>query len=378
MALRRQALADDRFGSPSGPSAIELLTRRRPVAPDASFVPLPEPAGEPPYRLELEDVVGAERAGAILADGQLRFHALGDSGGDVDPRPQRAVAEALVGGLAGPDAASFLYHLGDVVYPRGEEAGYRAQFWGPYAGYHAPIFGVPGNHDADRKPTPLNSTLDPWVAIFCSESPPLHDATVDPLRPPSRQPNVHWTLVHPWLRIIGLYANVPEGGQLADDQLAWLTQELRASPADTITILTMHQPVYSADVTHGSNLALVETLDECVREAGRRPDAVLTGHAHCYQRFTRRVDGREIPHVVAGAGGYHELHPLGHGIGALPMSFVGLPDLDDVTLDAYEDRRHGFLTVTVRPGEAEFAYDTVGGGIVERGDAFRVRAPVSR
>jgi acid phosphatase type 7 len=378
MALRRQALADDRFGSPSGPSAIELLTRRRPVVPDASFVPLPEPAGEAPYRLALEDVVGPERADAILAGGQLRFHALGDSGGDVDPRPQRAVAEALVRDLDGPPAASFMYHLGDVVYPRGEETGYRAQFWGPYADYHAPIFGVPGNHDADRKPTPLSSTLEPWVSIFCSESLPLHDAAADPARPPSRQPNVHWTLVHPWLRIIGVYANVPEGGRLADDQLAWLIGELRASPADTITVLAMHQPVYSADVTHGSNLDLVATLDDCVREAGRRPDAVLTGHAHCYQRFTRRVDGREVPHVVAGAGGYHELHPLGHGIGALPMSFDGLPDLDDVTLDAYEDRRHGFLTVTVRPGEAEFAYDTVGGGTVERGDAFRVRAPASR
>jgi hypothetical protein len=353
---------------------VELLSRRRPVAPSDAFVPLPDPVGESPYRLELDDVIGPERATAILARGQLVFHALGDSGGDIDPVPQRGVAGTLARALDGPSPPSFMYHLGDLVYPHGEEAGYRTQFWGPYGEYHAPIFGVPGNHDADRKPTPLRSTLEPWVATFCSASPPLHDASVAPSRPPSRQPNVHWTLTHPWLRIVGLYTNVPEGGQLADEQLAWLADELRASPPDTITILAMHQPVYSADVTHGSNLALGETLDACFGDAGRRPEAILSGHAHCYQRFTRRVDGREIPHVVAGAGGYHELHPLGRGVTALPMSFDGVAALRGVTLDSYEDRRHGFLTVTVRPGEAEFAYDAVAAGLVERHDAFRVRA----
>ena len=105
---------------------------------------------------------------------------------------------------------------------------------------------------------------------------------------------------------------------------------------------------------------------------------MLTGHAHCYQRFTRRVDGREVPHVVAGAGGYHELHPLGHGIGPLPMSLDQLAGLEGVTLDAYEDRRHGFLTVTVRPGQAEFVYAAVAGGTVERRDVFAVRAPAGR
>ena len=184
----------------------------------------------------------------------LTFHALGDTGGDVDPCPQRGVAGALASALDGPVPASFMYHLGDLVYPHGEQDGYRTQFWGAYADYRAPIFAVPGNHDADRKLAPGRSTLDPWVSTFCGSSPPLHDASVSPARPPSRQPNVHWTLVHPWLRIIGLYTNVPEGGQLADDQLGWLVGELRASPADTVTILAMHQPVYSADVTHGSNL----------------------------------------------------------------------------------------------------------------------------
>jgi acid phosphatase type 7 len=378
MALPAHLLADDRSGAPGGPDALELLTRRRPVVPDRSFVPLPDPVGELPYRLELEQVLGPDRADAITRDGQLRFHALGDSGGDVDPLPQRRVAGAITRQLDGPQPARFLYHLGDLVYPHGEQDGYRTQFWEPYADYRAPIFAVPGNHDADRKRVPGRTTLDPFVAAFLADSAPLHDVAIALPRPPSHEPNVYWTLVHPWLRIIGLYTNVPEGGQLGGDQLAWLVGELRAAPADTITILAMHQPIYSADVTHGSNLTLVDVLDRCFRQAGRRPDAVLSGHAHCYQRFSRCIDGRVIPHVVAGAGGYHELHPLGRGIGALPMSLHGVDGLGDVTLEDYEDRAHGFLTVTVAPGTAEFVYHAVTPGAVYARDAFTIHAPASR
>jgi acid phosphatase type 7 len=378
MTVARHLLRDDRSGATGGPDALELLTRRRPVVPDGLFVPLPEPVGEPPYRLELNQVIGPDRADAIAKDGQLRFHALGDSGGDVDPLPQRRVAGALTRQLYGPQPARFLYHLGDLVYPHGEQDGYRSQFWVPYADYRAPIFAVPGNHDADRKAVAGRSTLDPFVATFCSDVPALHDAAVAPSRPPSRQPNVYWTLVHPWLRIIGLYTNVPEGGRLSVDQLAWLVGELRAAPADAVTILAMHQPIYSADVTHGSNLTLVDVLDGCFREAGRRPEAVLSGHAHCYQRFSRRVDGHAVPHVVAGAGGYHELHPLGQGIGSLPMPLHGVDGLEDVTLEDYEARAHGFLTVTVAPGAAEFVYHAVTRETVYARDAFTIRAPASR
>lgn len=375
MAFERGLSADDRSGSRDLPEAVELVARRRSPAPDRSFVPLPEPVGARPFRLTLEDVVGSGPIAEIERAGSLRFHALGDSGGDIDPLPQRRVVAALVSQLDDPEPARFLYHLGDVVYPHGEESGYRSQFHLPYASYRAPILGVPGNHDADRKAIPGVTTLDPWLARFCSRLAPLHDAAAAPPRPLSRQPNVYWTLVCPWLRIIGLYTNVPEGGQIAEDQLDWLVGELRASPPDTITILAMHQPVYSADITHGSNLALVELLDRCVARAGRRPDLVISGHAHSYQRYMRRVDGRAIPHLVAGAGGYHELHPLGRGIERLPMRFDAVAGLEDVTLDAYEDRAHGFLSASVSPGVAQLRYHAVSSTDVVVRDAFAVHAP---
>src|SRR6185503_12644521 len=125
-------------GPQPGPSAAELASRRLPVSPGAGFAPVPTAAGQPPYRLELEAVIGAERSAAIARAGALRFHCVGDTGGEGDPAPQQRVAAAMIAELHEPIPASLLYHLGDVVYPHGERAHYGAQFHAPYAGYGAP------------------------------------------------------------------------------------------------------------------------------------------------------------------------------------------------------------------------------------------------
>jgi acid phosphatase type 7 len=348
-------------------TALTQVTQRRPVAPDESFVALPPPSGRAPYRRRLADVIGHAQARAITESGVLRFHAVGDTGGHLDPRPQRRVAAAMVSELAGDTPARFFYHLGDVVYPHGEESNYSPQFFSAYADYTGPIFAVPGNHDAEAPSVSLGG----FVKTFCSDMPPLHDAGAPVPRPSPRQPHVYWTLVHDWLRIIGLYSNVPEGGQFADEQLRWLTQELRSSPAEATVLLAMHQPVYAADVTHGSNLTLADSLDDCFAEAGRVPDAVFTGHAHNYQRFARRLGDRAIPYIVAGAGGYHERHAIGAGLPALPASF---PGLDDVTLQAYEDQAHGFMTVTSRRGGADVVYTAVTRDKAAAVDCFAIGA----
>jgi hypothetical protein len=348
-------------------TALSQVTQRRSIVPDESFVALPEPVGSPPYRRLLADVVGPATAEEITRAGVMRFHAVGDTGGHVDPRPQRRVAGEMVRELADAIPARFFYHLGDVVYPHGEEPNYRPQFFSAYADYAAPIFAVPGNHDAESPPVSLGG----FLKTFCSVTPPLHDAGSPLPRPLPEQPHVYWTLVHDWLRIIGLYSNVPEGGQFADEQLRWLVEELKAAPRDVTVILAMHQPVYAADVTHGSNLTLADALEACFAEAGRVPDAVFTGHAHNYQRFARRVGECPIPYIVAGAGGYYDRHEIAEGVSGLPASF---PGLDGVTLEAYEDQAHGFMTVTVTPAGADVAYTAVSEGSVAVVDSFRVGA----
>jgi hypothetical protein len=72
------------------------------------------------------------------------------------------------------------------------------------------------------------------------------------------------------------------------------------------------------------------------------PAAVFTGHVHNYQRFTRRRGDAQVPHVVAGCGGYPSFHQM---LGAFPTpSPTPWPD---VTLKCYEVTRKGFLRVTV-------------------------------
>ena len=89
-----------------------------------------------------------------------------------------------------------------------------------------------------------------------------------------------------------------------------------------------------------------DALDGAFTKAGRWPDMVLAGHVHDYQRFTRKVasNNRQIPYLVAGAGGYHNLHTVAKVNGVKPTPPVSLAvSGDTVTLESYVDDRHGFL-----------------------------------
>jgi hypothetical protein len=46
-----------------------------------------------------------------------------------------------------------------------------------------------------------------------------------------------------------------------------------------------------------------QSIDELCRQLDIFPDAFLSGHAHNYQRYTRRTGGKQIPYIVAGTGG---------------------------------------------------------------------------
>src|SRR2546423_9842024 len=53
--------------------------------------PLPAPTGEPPFRLELSTVVGADAVAAIEQRGTLTFQTVGDTGGVKSPEAQEIV-----------------------------------------------------------------------------------------------------------------------------------------------------------------------------------------------------------------------------------------------------------------------------------------------
>ncbi len=359
------AAAARQFPLDSGPSAHEQLTRRHPAA--ARTLPSPRPTGDAPYRFQLDEVLSPSALDGVDRAGVLRFHCVGDTGGFHNPIPQRAVAAAMATELEGPEPASFFYHLGDIVYLNGERAHYEAQFFDPYESYEAPILAVAGNHDGDLPARSDAAPLEAFVEQFCSpDGAPWREARH---RRPVRQPNIYWTLEHKWVTVVGLYTHVPEGGVIDEQQREWLVGELSAARPGVTLIVAMHHPVFSADRVHGSNLTLRDTLDQCFARAGRVPDAVFSAHAHNYQRYARAHDGRSIPYIVAGSGGFPELHGLGFGVPDLPASFAGLPEL---TLEAYQHQAFGFMTVSCGPSGARVDYNTVVRRRPERYDSFSI------
>jgi predicted phosphodiesterase len=318
-----------------------------------SFEPLPVPTGAFPYRLALDSVISR------LPTDVLAFHCVGDTGGIKNPHPQLNVADAMVADIANSPAPSFFYHLGDVVYFNGDESEYGAQFYEPYAHYNLPIFAIPGNHDGDNSDDPSVPSLTAFVQNFCSATPHLDPQAQEFNRDTMDQPNVYWTLdASPFFTIIGLYTNVPSGGQVAQDQADWLAGELRAADQTLPVIVALHHPPYSADAHHGSSLPMRNLLDAAFQSSGRVADVVFTGHVHDYQRFTRTHDGRQVPYVVAGAGGYHNLHPMASD------ARQGMQVTDDCVLEQFSgSNQWGFLriSVTAATGVIEGKYIAVDG-----------------
>jgi hypothetical protein len=311
---------------------------------------LPAPTGASPFRLSLESVISADAIKSIEDSGKLVFHSVGDTGGVNTPTYIENVAGYMGQDFSSGDISthpSFFYHLGDVVYYDGELANYFPEFYEPYMNYPAPIFAIPGNHDGDMDPQTGESSLEGFVRNFCSQvalhTPEARDAT----RTTMTQPNVYWTLLTPLVTFVGLYSNCPEGGQLSPAQIAWLESELKAAPEDRALIVAVHHPIYSAYGPKPGSQHLYSVLEGAVQTGGRLPELVLSGHVHNYQRFTGVLNGKNVPMIVAGAGGYNkQLHTLANifHTSKLPISMKGSTG----QLENFNDSQHGYLRITVQ------------------------------
>ena len=312
--------------------------------------------GQPPYHLALDAILPADSIGGIKEAKLLVLHMAGDTGGVKSPQPQHLVSTHMEDDLRNsPTRAkpAFFYHLGDVVYFHGEPQGYFDQFYEPYEHYELPILGIPGNHDGESEPS-----LEGFIENFCSPEPQLSPQAGHTTRETMIQPNVYWTLQTPFATMIGLYTNVPEGGELADDQKDWLRQELAEAPTDRALLVAMHHPIFSIDRFHGPSEYMGGVLDAAIQGANRIPDAVFAGHVHNYQRFTRNYQNREIPYIVAGAGGYWNLHKVetqDRETVTTPYIFPGT----DAILQAYCDDHHGFLRLEISQNTLIGKYFTV-------------------
>lgn len=340
-------------------SAPQQLASGTPAIERQVFHDLPAPTGQAPFRLELASVIGKQAADAITTKGEIVFHSVGDTGGIGDPTPQQIVAMWLERD-AGTHLASFLYHLGDVVYYDGEHGEYYQQFYEPYLHYPAPIFAIPGNHDADVGLPPNHISLEPFMANFCAQTPSVLPDARDVPRTCMTQPNCYWTLRAPFVTIIGLYTNAPEHGVVKPEQEAWLVGELTEAAKDEALIVALHHPPLSADSHHGASQDMRDMLDRAFAASARLPDLVLSGHVHTYERFTRPMLGGEtLAYVVAGAGGYPHLHTIAH-VGGAPPPVPWTDPASGWTLETYaQHHRHGFLRLTITGTQINGVYTTV-------------------
>ncbi len=302
--------------------------------------PIPRRRNDQP--INLTDYLPPEIMTAIQNAGKISFHAVGDTGAAKVNRTQTAataighetaVADAMVADIQnqGATGPAFFFHLGDVIYNFGEAQYYYDQFYEPYRGYDRPIFAIAGNHDGmvfgQGSSAPQVPTLDAFLTNFCAaETGPSPDAG-GLMRSVMTQPGVYFTLDAPFVSIIGLYSNVLDSGAgvissqgghfpIVDDQLDFLKSELARLKPDRnankrAVIIAVHHPPLSADAKHGGSLGIMKDIDNCCKAAGLYPDAVLCGHAHLYQRFTRvmKDGGKEVPYVVAGSGGFAATAP---------------------------------------------------------------------
>jgi hypothetical protein len=56
---------------------------------------------------------------------------------------------------------------------------------------------------------------------------------------------------------------------------------------------------------------MADAMESAIRDTGRVPNLVLTGHVHDYQRIEQNIaPGGPTPFLVVGNGGYHNLHRL--------------------------------------------------------------------
>jgi acid phosphatase type 7 len=322
-------------------------------APQGETQPLPE--GKP-GRAKAVDV-GIQDPGK-----KLSFYVIGDHGGVIAPSPQNAVSYAM----QDPDrpAPAFVYSVGDIVYFYGEEWEYPHQFYEPYGHLRTPIVGIPGNHDGDHKgKTTGRKALDGFMANFCDSEPrvPPSDSHFEFGRHTQTQPYCDWTLELEAVTIVGLYSNVTSHGHLEEGQTDWLKGELEDAPKGKPLIVALHHPPYSVDSMHGGSERMGKALDDAFDASGRTADLVLSGHVHDYQRFTRKRGEEEIPYIVVGNSGYHNLHKLAKG--SQPGEEIG----KGVTFEFGDYIRYGFLELTIAGGKISGEYTAVKPGLMPDG-----------
>src|SRR6516225_11466880 len=335
---------------------------------------------------------GAQITQKIEKAGRIIFHALGYSGASNSgkyPDELRVADQVTLDCRASAEAdrAAFLFHLGDIVYNFGEARYYYDQFNEPFRNYPAPIFAIPGNHDSFIVPgtNPENVPLVTFQRNFCSENPVITSEAGSLHRTAMTQPGVYFALDAPFVRIIGLFSNALEDpgvissekgkwASVPNSQLDYLRKQLARIKSENYSgavLLAVHHPPFSyepppksggAGGNHSGSPNMLRQIDAICKAEGVYPHAVLSGHAHNYQRFTRTIRFKDkdltVPFIICGDGG-HNVNKLVKSrrgqVAREPYFGVNVDYLESnpaveaksLVLKHYDDVNYGYLRITV-------------------------------
>ena len=391
----------------SDKDAYSILDKERGQIPP---IPFPKAGANVEPILQLAEALGdkgRDIVQEITKAKQIVFHALGDTGNIKSATAENSVTDKLVSDFQHetPQATpSFAYILGDVVYSFGEDKYYYDQFYDPYRDYPAPIFAIAGNHDGMVAPNTDTPTLKAFLENFCTAGQPAHRTPEagNLVRTAGIQPGVYFTLEAPFVRIIGLYSNALEDpgiissqknlGQrakrypnISDEQIDFLEAALNRAKKDKpgAVIIAVHHPPYVAIAPpstptagkktpskqtagkHGNSPEMLADIDRVCDKVGLWPDAILCGHAHNYQRFTRYNGKRETPYVLCGNGGHAHnlLTKKGSPTLRTPAEQPGLSNgTDKVIFENYDDQDYGYLRIIVDEAQLRIEFHPASDG----------------
>jgi hypothetical protein len=358
---------------------------------------------------------GPEIVQGIQKAGQIVFHCVGDTGASSEGKygDELRVSDQLTADCQtsqSADRPAFFYHLGDVVYNFGESKYYYDQFYEPYRNYPAPIFAIPGNHDSFIIPgtAPADTPLTTFTRNFCATVPTITQEAASLHRTAMTQPGVYFTLDAPFVRIIGLFSNAledpgvisSENGKwsaVPDYQLQFLAAQLQRAKKEKYAgalLLAMHHPPFcyqpapkaaGSGGDHASSPNMLRQIDTVCQAQGLYPHAVLSGHAHNYQRFTRTIQfsGKniQVPFIICGDGG-HDVLKLVQGKDGQsaqePQFGLNVDYLEpskpavkaqSLLLNHYDDQNLGYLRITVDDATLDIAFYQVGQGSIAQSRA---------
>ena len=362
---------------------------------------------------------GMDVVNSINANKGITFHMIGDSGATAAAKymSEIKVADAVTNDFHSSSAAdrpSFMFHLGDVVYNFGEWNYYYDQFYEPFRNYAAPIFAIPGNHDSFVLPGTVKSDepLTTFKRNFCGTSLVLTKDAGSLHRTCMTQPGVYFALDAPFVRILGLFSNALEDpgvissesgmagasgkgkkGKAAtakwpvvpDYQLDFLTaqlQQIKSSNYQGAVIIAVHHPPFtyspqdakSGGGRHYGSPIMLSEIDAICQQTGVYPHAVISGHAHNYQRYTRKLNfggkNYSVPFMICGDSGHNvsaltkntfgkKIPEPGNNVDVSYMDTSTTVKTAGLTLNRHDQTNSGFLRVSVTAQKLAITFNPV-------------------